>query len=69
MGRSAGGALAAAVSNGGGLGLLGGGTGDRGWLDRELPLVPAIADLASPTPVLAAQAADALTGAGGHYGN
>jgi nitronate monooxygenase len=39
MGGSAGGALAAAVSNGGGLGLLGGGAGDRGWLSRELPLV------------------------------
>ena len=39
MGGSAGGALAAAVSNGGGLGLLGGGTGDRAWLDRELPCV------------------------------
>ena len=39
MGGSAGGALAAAVSNGGGLGLLGGGNGDREWLDRELPIV------------------------------
>jgi nitronate monooxygenase len=39
MGGSAGGALAAAVSNGGGLGLLGGGAGDRDWLGRELPLV------------------------------
>lgn len=39
MGGSAGGALAAAVSRGGGLGLLGGGPGDREWLDRELPLV------------------------------
>jgi nitronate monooxygenase len=38
MGGSAGGALAAAVSNAGGLGLLGGGNGDRDWLDRELPL-------------------------------
>ena len=37
MGGSAGGALAAAVSRGGGLGLVGG--GDREWLDRELPLV------------------------------
>ncbi len=36
MGGSAGGALAAAVSNGGGLGLVGGGTGDADWLDREL---------------------------------
>ena len=39
MGGSAGGALAAAVSNGGGLGLLGGGLGERTWLGRELPLV------------------------------
>jgi nitronate monooxygenase len=39
MGGSAGGALAAAVSNGGGLGLLGGGSGDRDWLSRELTLV------------------------------
>lgn len=39
MGGSAGGALAAAVSNGGGLGLVGGGRGDRDWLARELTLV------------------------------
>jgi nitronate monooxygenase len=39
MGGSAGGALAAAVSNGGGLGLLGGGNGDRDWLARELAIV------------------------------
>ena len=39
MGGSAGGALAAAVSRGGGLGLLGGAYGDRDWLARELPLV------------------------------
>ena len=39
MGGSAGGALAAAVSNGGGLGLLGGGNGHPGWLARELPIV------------------------------
>ena len=39
MGGSAGGALAAAVSNGGGLGLLGGGNGDADWLARELPIV------------------------------
>ena len=39
MGGSACGALAAAVSNGGGLGLLGSGNGDREWLARELPLV------------------------------
>jgi nitronate monooxygenase len=37
MGGSAGGALAAAVSNAGGLGLLG--NGDRDWLTRELPIV------------------------------
>lgn len=39
MGGSAGGALAAAVSNGGGLGLVGGGRGEREWLDRELAIV------------------------------
>jgi nitronate monooxygenase len=39
MGGFTGGALAAAVSNGGGLGLLGGGHGDLEWLDRELPIV------------------------------
>lgn len=39
MGGSAGGALTAAVSRGGGLGLLGSGDGDREWLARELPLV------------------------------
>lgn len=39
MGGSAGGALAAAVSNGGGLGLVGGGRSDRTWLDRELAIV------------------------------
>ena len=41
MGGSAGGALAAAVYNGGGLGLLGGGSGRQAWLDRELPMVAA----------------------------
>ena len=41
MGGCAGGALAAAVSNGGGLGLVGGGREDRQWLDRELALVAA----------------------------
>jgi len=41
MAGSAGGALAAAVSNGGGLGLVGGGTGDRAWMARELPVVAA----------------------------
>jgi nitronate monooxygenase len=39
MGGSAGGALAAAVSNGGGLGMLGAGGGDPGWLDREAAIV------------------------------
>src|SRR6185312_3991955 len=39
MGGSAGGALAAAVSNGGGLGLVGGGRGERDWLARELAVV------------------------------
>ncbi|WP_163504995.1 NAD(P)H-dependent flavin oxidoreductase [Fodinicola acaciae] len=44
MGGSAGGALAAAVSNGGGLGLIGGGRGDREWLDREVALATAATD-------------------------
>ena len=44
MGGSAGGALTAAVSNGGGLGLLGSGDGDRGWLDRELAILTAGTD-------------------------
>ncbi|WP_369251444.1 nitronate monooxygenase [Streptomyces sp. R41] len=39
MGGSAGGELAAAVSRGGGLGLLGAGNGDPDWLARELPIV------------------------------
>jgi nitronate monooxygenase len=39
MGGAAGGALAAAVSNAGGLGLVGGGRGGRGWLERELGIV------------------------------
>ncbi len=39
MGGSAGGALAAAVSNGGGLGLLGAGYGDPTWLARESAIV------------------------------
>lgn len=39
MGGSAGGALAAAVSNGGGLGLVGGGRSGLNWLDRELAIV------------------------------
>jgi nitronate monooxygenase len=44
MGGSADGALAAAVSNGGGLGLLGGSGGNRRWLERELPIVSASTD-------------------------
>src|SRR5580698_9968979 len=36
MGDVAGGRLAAAVSNGGGLGIVGAGRGDRDWMDREL---------------------------------
>ncbi|MGD1223492.1 NAD(P)H-dependent flavin oxidoreductase [Streptomyces krungchingensis] len=39
MGGSAGGALAGAVSRGGGLGLLGSGNGDQDWLARELPVL------------------------------
>jgi nitronate monooxygenase len=39
LGETAGGELAAAVSNAGGLGLLGGGPGRRAWLDRELPIL------------------------------
>ena len=39
MGVVSGGRLAAAVSNAGGLGLVGGGYGDRAWLNRELDLV------------------------------
>jgi nitronate monooxygenase len=44
MGGSAGGALAAAVSQGGGLGLLGAADGDPGWLDREAAIVAAGTD-------------------------
>jgi nitronate monooxygenase len=44
MGGSAGGALAAAVSNGGGLGLVGGGRGDWSWLERELAVVAEATD-------------------------
>lgn len=44
MGGSAGGLLAAAVSNGGGIGLLGGGPGDREWLARESAIVAARTD-------------------------
>ncbi|HUN50617.1 MAG TPA: nitronate monooxygenase [Candidatus Sulfotelmatobacter sp.] len=36
MGGVSGGALAAAVTRAGGLGLIGGGYGDRAWLEREL---------------------------------
>jgi nitronate monooxygenase len=36
MGGVSGGALAAAVSNAGGLGLIGGGYGDRCWLESEM---------------------------------
>ncbi|MGH9016975.1 MAG: NAD(P)H-dependent flavin oxidoreductase [Acidimicrobiales bacterium] len=39
MGEAAGGALAAGVSNGGGLGLVGGGRGVRDWVERELAIV------------------------------
>jgi nitronate monooxygenase len=39
MGGASGGALAAAVSNGGGLGLVGGGRSDRNWIDHELEIV------------------------------
>jgi nitronate monooxygenase len=42
MGGSAGGALAGAVSNGGGLGLVGGGRAERDWLARELALVASL---------------------------
>jgi nitronate monooxygenase len=38
MAFAAGGALAAAVSNGGGLGFIGGGYGDARWLDQQLRL-------------------------------
>ena len=41
MGGVAGGALAAAVSEGGGLGLIGAGRGDLQWLDRECGLARA----------------------------
>ncbi len=44
MGGSAGGALAAAVSNGGGLGLIGGGRGNRAWMERELAIVTSRTD-------------------------
>jgi nitronate monooxygenase len=43
MGGTAGGALAAAVSNAGGLGLVGGGSGGREWVVRELTLISELA--------------------------
>lgn len=39
MGGSAGGALGAAASRGGGLGMLGAASADREWSARELPVV------------------------------
>lgn len=45
MGGSAGGALTAAVSRGGGFGILGAGGGDPDWLAGELPLVTGSAGL------------------------
>src|SRR5580698_6246293 len=39
MGSTAGGELAAAVSNGGGLGIVGGGREGLEWIDRELSIV------------------------------
>jgi nitronate monooxygenase len=44
MGGSAGGALAAAVSRAGGLGMLGSGDGNRQWLAREVPILAAGTD-------------------------
>jgi nitronate monooxygenase len=44
LGGSAGGALAAAVSRAGGLGMLGAAFGDAEWLDREAPIVAAGTD-------------------------
>jgi nitronate monooxygenase len=41
MGGASGGALAAAVSNAGGLGIVGAGREDEAWLDRELTIVSA----------------------------
>ncbi|HYK71393.1 MAG TPA: nitronate monooxygenase [Streptosporangiaceae bacterium] len=41
MGGTAGGALAAAVSEGGGLGLIGAGRGNPDWLDHELGILEA----------------------------
>jgi len=44
MGGVSGGALAAAVSNAGGLGLVGGGYGDAQWVQREIALAKAGTD-------------------------
>ena len=44
MGGLAGGALAAAVSRGGGFGMLGAANGDPEWMARELPIVAAGTD-------------------------
>ena len=44
MGGSAGGALAAAVSRAGGLGMVGGDDGSGPWLDRELSFVASATD-------------------------
>jgi nitronate monooxygenase len=44
MGDVAGGLLAAAVSDAGGLGLVGGGRGDPDWVDRELTAATASTD-------------------------
>src|SRR5262245_54499029 len=44
MGGTAGGALAAAVSEGGGLGLIGAAGGNPQWLGRELDLVTELTD-------------------------
>jgi nitronate monooxygenase len=44
MGGASGGALAAAVSNGGGLGLVGAGRQDSDWLERELGIAAAGTD-------------------------
>jgi nitronate monooxygenase len=46
MGGASGGALAAAVANAGGLGLIGGGRQDREWLERELAIAAAGTDKA-----------------------
>jgi len=44
MGGSAGGALAAAVCRGGGLGMLGSGDGDPRWLAREVSILSSLTD-------------------------